>query len=204
MVGAICSSYSEFESRLRHRQLLHATNANCYHLLNTSKGRMTLAPLSLKTYLKLNSLSEDMYSYMLTLHVIKITAMYMQPTDKNSSILPFVDSSIDLSSVVHVDGTSRIQVVDPDDNRPLSKILVMFNTLFSIPVLINTSLNVRGEPIVQSMDDAISCFRECELDFIVIDNQVVFRADYLPICSLKRVLPLHLTDQCLSTIFRIH
>ena len=103
--------------------------------------------------------------------------MYMQPTDKNSSILPFVDSSIDLSSVVHVDGTSRIQVVDPDDTKPLSKILVMFNTLFSIPVLINTSLNVRGEPIVQSIDDAISCFRECELDFIVIDNQVVFRAD---------------------------
>ena len=123
---------------------------------------------------------------MLTLACYKnYSPMYMQPTDKNSSIRPFVDSSIDLSSVVHVDGTSRIQVVDPDDTKPLSKILVMFNTLFSIPVLINTSLNVRGEPIVQSIDDALSCFRECELDFIVIDNQVVFRADIPSYLLLK-------------------
>ena len=187
-VGAICSSYSEFGPRaLGNRSIIaDATNANSLSFINRNiKQRedfRPLAPVILKNcvsdYYELNSLSEDMYSYMLTLACYKnFSPMYMQPTDKNSSILPFVDSSIDLSSVVHVDGTSRIQVVDPDDTKPLSKILVMFNTLFSIPVLINTSLNVRGEPIVQSIDDAISCFRECELDFIVIDNQVVFRAD---------------------------
>ena len=195
-VGAICSSHSEFGPRaLGNRSIIaDPTNINSLSFINSKVKQREdfrpLAPAILKEYAfdyyHLNPITTDMYSYMLSLAKYKdYTSKYCQPNDKNNPISPCVDSSIELSSVVHVDGTSRLQIVDSDQDTMLLRILRKFNELYSIPVLINTSLNVRGEPIVQSIDDAISCFKECELDFIVIDSKVVFRDDLPSYLLLK-------------------
>ena len=58
------------------------------------------------------------------------------------------------SSITHVDGTSRVQTVTMRDNKPLYNLLRLWKSKTGCPMLLNTSLNVKGEPMVNDIDDA--------------------------------------------------
>ena len=75
--------------------------------------------------------------------------------------------------VVHVDGTARPQILDPETAPDFYKIAVAYHKLTGIPSLINTSFNMHGEPIVCTPEDALRSFREGKLDYLAIGNWLV-------------------------------
>jgi len=81
-----------------------------------------------------------------------------------------------IPAVVHVDGSIRPQVVSERSNSIFYALLRTFHARTGIPVLLNTSFNVRGEPIVCTPDDAIRCFFSTGLDLIVMEDVVVEKA----------------------------
>ena len=76
----------------------------------------------------------------------------------------------EIPAVTHVDYTARIQTVDKKNNYKYFKLLSKFKEITDCPVLVNTSFNVRGEPIVNTPTDAFNCFMGTELDKLVIGN----------------------------------
>ena len=80
-----------------------------------------------------------------------------------------------MRAATHVDGTARIQSVSRDHNPGFWRLLDEFRALTGLPVLLNTSFNVKGEPIVCSPDDAVSCFLKTELDYLVLGNHICTR-----------------------------
>jgi len=79
-----------------------------------------------------------------------------------------------LPAITHVDGSARVQTVD-GRNELYHRLLRAFDARTGCPVLINTSFNVRGEPIVCTPDDALRCFLNTNLDALAIGHQVVLR-----------------------------
>ena len=78
-----------------------------------------------------------------------------------------------LPAITHVDHSARIQTVSSDDNERFYRLITRFGELTGDPVLINTSFNVRGEPIVCTPEDAFNCFMRTEMDYLVIENFVL-------------------------------
>lgn len=83
----------------------------------------------------------------------------------------------DLPAITHVDHSARIQTVEETRNPELYRLLKAFESLTSCPVLINTSFNVRGEPIVCTPNDAFRCFMNTEMDYLVIGNFWMSKAE---------------------------
>ncbi len=75
-----------------------------------------------------------------------------------------------IPAVTHVDGSARVQTVTDADNPQFHALLRRFHALTGCPLLINTSFNVRGEPVVCSPDDAYRCFINSEMDALAIGN----------------------------------
>jgi carbamoyltransferase len=86
----------------------------------------------------------------------------------------------EIPAVVHADDTGRIQTVVRDDNPRYYDIIKEFEKLTGIPVILNTSFNVDGEPIVCSPDDAVRCFLGTQLDALVMDDYVVSKDELVP------------------------
>ena len=82
-----------------------------------------------------------------------------------------------IPSVTHVDYTSRIQTVNEDHNQKYYNLIKKFNELTNCPILVNTSFNIRGEPIVCSPKDAFKCFMGTNLDLLVIENFIMYKSD---------------------------
>jgi len=80
-------------------------------------------------------------------------------------------------AVTHVDNTARIQTVDRERNPRLFGLLEAFAALTGCPVMINTSFNVRGEPIVCTPADAYRCFMATDIDVLVIDDLLLLKAE---------------------------
>jgi carbamoyltransferase len=80
-----------------------------------------------------------------------------------------------LPAVTHVDGSARVQTVDRDRNPRFRALLSAFYHQTGCPVLINTSFNVRGEPIVGSPEDAYRCFMRTEMDALVIEDCLLLK-----------------------------
>lgn len=80
-----------------------------------------------------------------------------------------------IPAVTHVDFSSRIQTVHKDTNQMFYKLLEEFNKITNCPILINTSFNVRGEPIVCSAVDAFNCFMGTNLDILVCNNFILHK-----------------------------
>ena len=89
-------------------------------------------------------------------------------------------SRSEIPAVTHVDYSARIQTVHSDTNPLFHKLLGRFKALTGCPVLVNTSFNVRGEPIVCTPEDAFRCFMGNELDMLVIGNCVLQKTDQDP------------------------
>lgn len=78
-----------------------------------------------------------------------------------------------LSGVVHVDGTVRIQTVGPDGPPLLRRLLRLFDEITGVPALVNTSLNVKGEPIVETPAEALTCFQRTGIDSMLIEDRLL-------------------------------
>lgn len=78
-----------------------------------------------------------------------------------------------LPAITHVDGTARLQTVDRDVNPQFHDLLHRFGALSGVPVLLNTSFNIMGEPIIESPYDAIRCFYSTGLDYLVMGNLIL-------------------------------
>lgn len=80
----------------------------------------------------------------------------------------------DLPAITHVDGSARIQSVSREQNKKYHEIIEEFYNLTKCPVVINTSFNVRGEPIVCSPLDALKCFIRTEMDVLVLEDYFIY------------------------------
>lgn len=80
-----------------------------------------------------------------------------------------------IPAVVHVDGTARIQTVDPDHEPLVARMLTEFEQRTGLPVVVNTSLNTAGRPMVDSPRDALECFGSAPVDLLAIGPFVVRR-----------------------------
>jgi len=78
-----------------------------------------------------------------------------------------------IPAVTHVDYSARIQTVSKETNKPFYDLISKFKKKTNCPIIINTSFNVRGEPIVNSPTDAFNCFMGTELDYLVIGNCIL-------------------------------
>jgi carbamoyltransferase len=78
-----------------------------------------------------------------------------------------------MPAITHVDGTARLQTLDRPDNPAVYDLLCAFDRLTGCPVLLNTSFNVAGQPIVESPQDALRAFAGMRLDYLVMSGRLV-------------------------------
>ena len=82
-----------------------------------------------------------------------------------------------LPSITHVDYSARIQTVHQETNPRYHKLISAFEKLTGCPVVVNTSFNVRGEPIVCTPEDAYRCFMRTEMDVLVLENYILYKKE---------------------------
>jgi len=82
-----------------------------------------------------------------------------------------------IPAVTHVDYSARVQTVHAETNPRYHKLITRFTELTGCPILVNTSFNVRGEPIVSTPEDAFRCFMSTGLDVLVVGNAVLYKSD---------------------------
>jgi carbamoyltransferase len=90
-----------------------------------------------------------------------------------------VRPGVSLPAITHVDGSARIQTVDREVDSRFHGLLTQFGRITGYPILLNTSFNMRGEPIVCSPADALKCFVMSRLDVLVIDDLLLLR-EHIP------------------------
>ncbi len=89
----------------------------------------------------------------------------------------------DIPAVTHIDYSARVQTVHQDTNPKYHRLLQCFENLTGSPVLVNTSFNVRGEPIVCTPEDAYRCFMRTEIDLLALGNQLLYKAEQKPLAA---------------------
>jgi carbamoyltransferase len=94
-----------------------------------------------------------------------------------------------LRATTHVDGTARVQTVSESTNPRFHQLIDAFRQLTGIPVLLNTSFNNNSEPIVDSAEDAITCFLTTELDYLVIGNYLIRRLPF-DLSQYSKLIPI--------------
>jgi len=83
----------------------------------------------------------------------------------------------EIPAVTHIDYSARIQTVNEKTNKPYYDLISKFKERTGCPLLVNTSFNVRGEPIVNSPTDAFNCFMGTELDYLIIGNCILDKSN---------------------------
>lgn len=129
-------------------------------------------------YFELNTTSP----YMLLVADVKKerqTAMNLSGFDDGDDDLMAVVNQprSDIPAVTHVDYSARIQTVDSVDNPEYYAVIKAFEEITGCPVVVNTSFNVRGEPIVCTPQDAYRCFMRTEIDLLVLEDFLLWKTD---------------------------
>jgi carbamoyltransferase len=109
-----------------------------------------------------------------------LSARRMEPDDENApddgDLLRIVRQiRSEIPAVTHVDYSARVQTVGSNANPEFRRVLEAFYAQTGCPVLINTSFNVRGEPIVCSPEDAYRCFMRTGIDLLVIEDRLIWK-----------------------------
>ncbi len=163
-VVAIYNSGAEFGPRsLGARSILaNPTNHKIKEILNKKiklrEPFRPFAPVCLK---------EKIHDYFKIKNDSNFMLFICEAQEKNKHLIP---------GVVHEDNTARVQSVSKD-NIYLYNILNDFYKLSNVPILINTSFNIGGESIVNTINDAINSFKKMDIDFLVIDNYVIKKSN---------------------------
>jgi len=97
------------------------------------------------------------------------------PHAKGIELLKLRRSSI--PAVTHVDNSARIQTVHKETNSEFHSLISEFERITGVPLIVNTSFNVRGEPIVESPKDAFVCFMRSNIDYLCIGNYLLAKSD---------------------------
>ena len=109
----------------------------------------------------------------------------------------------EIPAVTHVDYSARVQTVHPDTNPRFHALISAFEGKTGCPVIVNTSFNVRGEPIVCMPEDAFRCFMGCELDVLIVGNCYLRKQDQDILRSGRTTRPLsNSIKRCLSPYCR--
>ena len=87
----------------------------------------------------------------------------------------------DIPAVTHVDYTARIQTVEKNTHPRYHALLESFEKQTGCPIIVNTSFNVRGEPIVCTPENAYRCFMRTEMDYLVLGNFVLDKQEQKPL-----------------------
>ncbi len=117
--------------------------------------------------------------YMLLVAEVK-KSKQLQMTEEQKNLFGIDKLNIkrsNIPSVTHVDYSARIQTVHKETNPIFHKLIEEFERITKFPVLVNTSFNVRGEPIVCSATDAFNCFMGTDLDILVCNNFILYKDD---------------------------
>jgi carbamoyltransferase len=115
--------------------------------------------------------------YMLLVAQVRADALRSAPQASASGLDRINEVRSSIPAVTHVDGSARIQTVDRQRNPRLTELLEAFDAATGCPVMINTSFNVRGEPLVCTPADAYTCFMATDIDVLVIDDFVLLKED---------------------------
>jgi carbamoyltransferase len=103
-------------------------------------------------------------------------------TDEEKNLFGITKLNIKRSTipaVTHIDYSARIQTVHKETNNKFYKLIENFKKITGCPVLVNTSFNIRGEPIVCSVEDAFRCFMGTDLDILVCENFILFKEEQI-------------------------
>ena len=111
------------------------------------------------------SILEEFYSEYFDISVPSPYMLMVAPVKKPDKI----------PAVTHVDGTGRVQTVSKTSNPLYHKLISEFYELTGVPVIINTSMNVRGEPIVNTPEDCYRCFMRTDMDVLVMDGFMLLK-----------------------------
>lgn len=103
-----------------------------------------------------------------------------EPTDYMLMVYPIVENKrAKIPAVTHVDGSGRLQTIRKEQNHLYYSVIKRFGALTGVPILVNTSFNIRGEPIVCTPQDAYRCMMGTEIDYLVLGNFLIKRSDNL-------------------------
>ncbi len=157
-------------------------SANMQRNLNLKiKFRESFRPFAPSVLSEKSSLWFDFEFYSpYMLFVAKVLDKHLKQTIQldSSSILENIQKVRSLiPAVTHVDNTSRIQTVRENTNPLFYKLISEFEKLTGVPILVNTSFNIRSEPIVESPFDAWNCFMGTDLDILIIGNFLLQKSD---------------------------
>jgi carbamoyltransferase len=89
-----------------------------------------------------------------------------------------------IPAVTHVDYSARIQTVSADTNPRYHALISRFKALTGCPLVVNTSFNVRGEPIVCTPEDAFRCLMGSDIDYLAVGNCILLKEDQDPALKL--------------------
>ena len=113
--------------------------------------------------------------------VAPVAEKYLKPLPEGYATMPLYERLYVLRStlpaITHVDYSARVQTVDPAVNPRYGKLLEAFRDRHGCPVIVNTSFNVRGEPIVCTPEDAYRCFMRTEMDYLVIGDSLFTKTE---------------------------
>tara|TARA_B110000438_G_scaffold303679_1_gene366448 strand:+ start:1588 stop:3405 length:1818 start_codon:yes stop_codon:yes gene_type:complete len=87
----------------------------------------------------------------------------------------------EVPAITHVDYSARVQSVNKNTNKRYHDLLTAFNEKYGCPVIVNTSFNVRGEPIVCTPKDAYLCFIRTEMDYLILNNYLLKKTEQRPL-----------------------
>lgn len=116
--------------------------------------------------------------YMLTVAPVRAERRFNpgpQPSDREDMLAIVNQKRSEIPAVTHIDGSARVQTVDEIDHPEFHRVLTAFYRRTGCPVVVNTSFNVRGEPIVCSPHDAYRCFMRTEIDLLVLEDRLLWK-----------------------------
>jgi carbamoyltransferase len=134
------------------------------------------APVSMRDHVNLNIKQRESFRPLAPVVPIEHVSTYFEGVIESPYMLLVATVRTEvreqLAAVTHIDGTARIQTVRREDNPFLHRLLCVVGEATGVPVLLNTSFNLRGEPIVETPADAIDVFVRCPIDVLVIGDRI--------------------------------
>lgn len=116
--------------------------------------------------------------YMLLVAHIKRDKRYPMPKKNEMPVLDRLKiKRSDIPAVTHLDYSARLQTVNRKDKADYYDVISEFEKLTGCPVIVNTSFNVRGEPIICTPEDAYKCFMRTEMDILVTENCILYKEE---------------------------
>jgi len=141
------------------------------------EGFRPFAPIVLEDHIKEYFDLDFISPYMLLVGKVKENQIIEKNLDRFNGFEKLKNIKSTIPAVTHVNYSARIQSVNELQNPKLYSLLNEFYKISNIPVLVNTSFNLKDEPIVESPEDAFRCFMGSGLDYLICGNFIINKED---------------------------